>query len=155
MPAHPRERSQASGVAKAQVGQVQQDLSAVGVDGGAHVFVGLVRRRGIEFPGEGDRGLSGPADAAAQGEHVRQPDRPWLLPARPGLTGGGAAGAVAHQCPPRVMRVGDRMSRLLTGRFCPPRCPGPGPNARPCAALGPEQDMSAEKEDKCWIGAPH
>jgi hypothetical protein len=59
----------------------------VGVDGVAHVTVGLVRRRGIELADEADRGLSGLADEAAQGEYARQPDGPWqLLPSRPGLT---------------------------------------------------------------------
>ena len=40
------------------------------------------------------------------------------------------------------MRMRDRMSRLLTGTFCPPRGPVQGLNARPGAALGPEQDIS-------------
>jgi len=74
VPAHPRERSQATGVAKAQAGHVQQDLSALSVDGVAHVLVGLVRRRDVELAGEHDRGLSGLADEAAHGEHVREPD---------------------------------------------------------------------------------
>jgi hypothetical protein len=42
VPAHPRERSQATRVAKAQANHVQQDRSAIGIDDVAHVPVGLV-----------------------------------------------------------------------------------------------------------------
>ena len=66
VPAHPRERSQAAGVAKGQAGHVQQDLSAVGIGDAAHVIAGVVCLSVIELAGECDRGLPGPADAAAQ-----------------------------------------------------------------------------------------
>jgi hypothetical protein len=119
VPAHPRERPQATGVAKAQAGHVQQDISTVGVDDVTDVTAGPIRRRGIELAGERHRGLPGLADQAAQGEHARQTDGAWqLLPAQPGRSDG-PTGAVAHRCPSPVMRVRDRTSLLLTGRFWP------------------------------------
>jgi len=55
---------------------------------------------------------------------------------------------------PRLIRVLSRLSRLLTGRFCPPGCPVQGLTSACARVLGPEPDIRAEKEDTCWIGVP-